>query len=208
MRKYFKVIFILVILLFICSCKEEMELATYGKRDEPKNFTEDALSWTFKGLDKADLGSFKDALECFDKALDLHPTCVYTINCRGLTFLSMKKREEAMKCFDQAIEINPEYGPSYINKGNAFITEKKYEEALYCFTALTEIDHSNPLPWNSKGVIFMRIFKDPKEAEKCFDKALEIDPQYKPALINKEMIARGGVTEETGGETEDIKYEE
>jgi tetratricopeptide (TPR) repeat protein len=93
--------------------------------------------------------------------------------------------DEAIKYFDKALAIDPFFEAAYLYKGNIFTSQKKYDEALDCFSKLLIYSPKHCGAWNSKGVIMM-FRGDYKEAMIYFDKALSINPDFEPALRNRE----------------------
>ncbi len=59
------------------------------------------------GVALAKLGKHKDAVECFDKALEINPNHRKTLSKQGILLAKLGKDEEAVVCFDKALEINP-----------------------------------------------------------------------------------------------------
>lgn len=63
-----------------------------------------------------DEGKYEEAIECFDKALELDPTYIRAYNNKGCVFEALNKHEEAIECYDKAIELNPDDHETYNNK--------------------------------------------------------------------------------------------
>jgi curli biogenesis system outer membrane secretion channel CsgG len=70
-------------------------------------------------------------------------------------------------------------------------TEKKFKEAFEVFSDLAAEYSCNYLSAYWAGICASRL-GSPKEAEKWFDYALSINPDYKPALAEKYTLTRGG----------------
>lgn len=91
----------------------------YGKKEEAIKSYENALKfaleddesatlWNRKGNALFELGSFQDALECYEKALELEPENDIFWSNRGVTLLELNRFEEALESFNRALTINPE----------------------------------------------------------------------------------------------------
>ena len=60
-----------------------------------------------KGLALGELGKHKEAIECFNKSLEINSINGVAWNNKGIILALLEKYEEAIECFDKAIEINP-----------------------------------------------------------------------------------------------------
>jgi tetratricopeptide (TPR) repeat protein len=65
--------------------------------------------WYGKGLIFNKLGKYGEALEFFEKALELDPDNAETWYEKGLSLKKLKQYQEALKSFNKALKIDPEY---------------------------------------------------------------------------------------------------
>lgn len=63
----------------------------------------------------------KEAIELYDKAIEINPTVAQTYFNRGACKGNDFDFEGSIKDYDKAIELNPEYMEAYANRGNAKI---------------------------------------------------------------------------------------
>ncbi len=133
-----------------------------------------------KGRVLAKLDRHEEAIDYYDRAIELDPMDEYTWTCRGNALYWMKRFEEALQCFQQALEIDPKYEYAWVCKGDALSRMKQFEEALQCFQQALEIDPQDRYAWTCKGNALFWM-KRLEEALQCFQQALEIDPEYKYA---------------------------
>lgn len=91
-------------------------------------------------------GRFNEALEYFDKALDLSPRfCLGYIN-KGIALKNLGRLDEAIACYDKVIEkINPGYKKAWHNKAVALWTKGEIDEARTCVNRSLEIDPNYPI---------------------------------------------------------------
>ena len=168
-----------------------------------KDKTETRNELLSKGLEFLDSGKNEKAMKCFDKAMPLLPEFASTVlNFKGITFTRLENSEEAMKCFDKAVELSGDpYPAPWIGKATLFSILGNTEEAIKCLDKVIKMtddypdcrynenyleglqsEDSQALAWYNKGVM---LPDDSEEAMKCFDKAIELEPEFVDAWLNK-----------------------
>jgi tetratricopeptide (TPR) repeat protein len=94
----------------------DKKLGTYEKLEERYEITK-ALdpkilrlllkNWYNKGVALDHVERHEEAIECFDKALEINPKDANVWYNKGVTLENLEKYEEAIKCFSAALEIKP-----------------------------------------------------------------------------------------------------
>jgi DNA-binding response OmpR family regulator len=148
--------------------KEEKELEI-GVLD--RIFGKSANAWFKKGLDLYyKQGKFMDAIQCFDRVLELEPG-------QGICLKELGRYEEAIQCFDRVITLSPSNPEIYYFKGECL--EKigqstgdfeYFEKALKCFDQVLTMDNKNVNAWNYRGVCLKEL-RRMDEAKKSFEHA-------------------------------------
>jgi len=84
-------------------------------------------SWPYnsKGNILRELQRYKEAFQCYDKAIEIDPNFAKAHNCKAVALKDLEKYEEANKCFDKAIELDPNIFEAYFNKGNDYLGREK-----------------------------------------------------------------------------------
>jgi tetratricopeptide (TPR) repeat protein len=100
-------------------------------------------TWYKKGNKLSALGMYKEAIECYDMALEINPSFIEALNNKGLALKRLGRFEEAIECFDQALRINPTYVRILNNKGIVLFKLGRYEEAIRQFELVLELDKEN-----------------------------------------------------------------
>jgi tetratricopeptide (TPR) repeat protein len=68
--------------------------------------------------------------------------------------------------------------------GFSFLREGKYDKAIIFFKALVIIDPSSAYDFQTLGALYLQI-GDGEKAVSTLDRALFIDPNHEPSLLNK-----------------------
>lgn len=83
---------------------------------------------------------------------------------------------ESLKWNDEQLEDLRVVGYAYIRQG-------KYDIALPLFEALCVLDPESAYDAQTLGALYMQI-GNPSKALKCFDKALKLETDHTPTLLN------------------------
>ena len=86
---------------------------------------------------------FKEALECYTKAIDLDKSDPVLYSNRSLMHYNLKEYNNAIVDANKALSLNPNHAKAYLRKGNALEELKRYEEALCIYQKGLEIDQNN-----------------------------------------------------------------
>ncbi|AVH70202.1 tetratricopeptide repeat protein [Nostoc sp. 'Lobaria pulmonaria (5183) cyanobiont'] len=144
-----------------------------------------ALGWrgeTYRLMER-----YPEALQDFDRAIELDPKYDWAIALRGLTFCLMERYLEALEDIDRAIELNPKLHWAIAHRGQTYRSMKRYPEALEDFDRAIELNPKLHWAIASRGVTY-RLMERYPEALEDFDRAIELNPK------SDWTIARRGVT--------------
>ncbi|WP_071518691.1 tetratricopeptide repeat protein, partial [Geitlerinema sp. PCC 9228] len=87
-----------------------------------------------------DQEKLEEAIEKYQKALQLNPEFFYAYNGWGSVLLDQGKLEEAIANYRQALQINPDFAVAYNNLGYALQQQGKLQEAIEKYKRALEID--------------------------------------------------------------------
>ena len=171
-----------------------LELLASGKNEKAMECFDKAIPllpefastvWHFKGITFTRLENAEEAMECFDKAIELSGDPFYPAPWIGKAtmFGILGNTEEAIKYLDKVIKMTDDY-PDCRYGGTT-----GYDEGTVDMQALA---------WYNKGVILLAGAEGAaeagaegaaedgsEEALKCFDKTVELDPEFVDAWLNK-----------------------
>jgi tetratricopeptide (TPR) repeat protein len=201
--------------------EEALDLATIDDEECIRCYDEiiginsgEGMAWRGKGLALGRLGRPQEAIDCFDKALEIDPyddisqrsknieleeikaidTMTHSLDVtslvtKGLDLHADGKDEEAIQCYDKALKINPNDESVWENKANALGSLDKDEEAIQCYDKALEINPENDYALAMKASHFVTLEKY-EEAIQCYDKALEINPENDRVLAMKDQLTK------------------
>jgi tetratricopeptide (TPR) repeat protein len=141
-------------------------------------FGKTAGSWYNKGVDLYyKQGKFQEALQSFDRVLEIEPEHAGAWNGRGICLKELGRYEEAIQCFNKVIALNPTDEEVYYNRGEALEKlgktngdMKLFEEAIKSFDAVLNLNPYHVYAWNYRGVCLKELGRY-EEAKRCFDHA-------------------------------------
>jgi len=135
---------------------------------------EDAIELNNKGTALVNLERYEDALEAYEKAIEIKPDYLSALNNKGTALRNLGKNEDALEAYEKAIDIKPDFFNAWINKGNTLDNLERYEDALEAFEKATKIKPNDYSAWINKGntLISLGIYEDALEA---LEKAIEIN---------------------------------
>lgn len=124
------------------------------------------------------------ALKKLEKAIEADPKSIDTYNALGLLHAKLGEADKAEANFKKAIGLDPKNWSALNNYGQFLCQQQRYPEGQTQFLAALK----NPLnraPENAltnAGICAMQA-KDAATAEQHFREALQVNPQFSPALL-------------------------
>ena len=85
-------------------------------------------------------GKYEDAIECFNKSLQMHLGNNTAWNNKGLALSKTGKFDEAIMCYDKALVINPKDYVVLNNKGSALYKKGEIGKAMQCYKDALELN--------------------------------------------------------------------
>ena len=139
------------------------------------------------------LGEYERAIEAYRASNSDRPTAeAHTFLGWSLSYLG--RVEEAIAHCKIATKLDPDFGNPYNDIGVYLLNAGKLEDAVpWLEKAITSKRYCcYQFPHANLGRILL-IQGSVQEAKRSFERALEYDPQYLPALLGLEFIRRGGL---------------
>ncbi len=146
-----------------------------------------AATWLNKGLSLKNLGRIDEAIDCYDKAIDMKPpasTVSLAWSNKGNCFMQKGLLEKGLTCYEEAIKINPANEKAWTNKAFTLHTLGRLQEAIDCYDKALEIEPAFALAWSNKAFTYLSM-GDHEKTLICSDTALKYDKGLDSAWINK-----------------------
>jgi tetratricopeptide (TPR) repeat protein len=110
----------------------------------------DAAAYNNRGISKANLGQYENAIKDYDKAIEINPKYATAYNNRGSSKANLGQHGNAIQDYDKAIEINPKYATAYYNRGDSKHHLGQYEEMYEDCRSI--IKYTKELPQKNKSI--------------------------------------------------------
>jgi len=156
-----------------------------------------AKDFYYKGNGYEIIKKYKNAIEAYDKAIELEPKYTIAYQNRGFVKIILKQYEEAINDFDKVIELIPKdvnykiyCANTYYQIGIAKYHLKQYENALKYFNKAIDFNpkDANSTIYSYLGMVKMNL-KQYEEAMKDINKAIELNPKDNIAVLWKHFIS-------------------
>lgn len=145
--------------------------------------------WTKEGTDLLEQGRFREAINCFDKAIDVDPQDVRAWFNKGYCLNQLEDYDAALAYFDKVLAAGPKAKNAewmaWTMKGICLKSLGRTEDALKCYDKALDINPQDFMALYNKGCI-LREQKRYEEALVYFKRtiALGSNPNYYNARFN------------------------
>ena len=153
------------------SLKEKNEIKHEVKRNE-KQFT--AVQWNDKALEYYRARDYDQAIECFNKAVELNPNFYNALSNLGSLYNRIANYDKAVECLNKSIEINPNYDKSWNNLGSVYSKMRNYEKAIECFDKAIAINPNDFVAYYNLASAYYELGNNEKAIE-YYTKATELN---------------------------------
>lgn len=181
---------------------------------------------------------YTDAIAAFEKAVEIFPLFSEAFyNLAGL-YQNSCQIPKCIHCFRQVIRFEDESSPlgrlaeeginkiaqilqknggmsidKYIKSAEMFdqafecLKREKCEEAIYYFQQTLMLNPNHVQSYGNMALAYSALGKNQKALE-CLDKALSLDPNYEPAILNRQNISQLEENEKINAKIQEVRYYE
>ena len=143
-----------------------------------------ARDWFVQGYCLGKLGRLGEALEPYDRAIELNPNNALAWNNRGLALYELGRHHEALASLDKAIQLDPNNALAWYSRSVTLSGLGHHDEALESYNKVIEPDPNNALVWYNRGVTLSALGHH-DEALESYNKVIELDPNDTQAWHNR-----------------------
>jgi len=154
------------------------------------------LSQNLLGLVYDEEQRHTEAIAAYKAALALRPREPNVLNNLGLAYALSGDHETAIHFFEQAVAAGSTSPKLHNNLGLAYANRQRYVDALESFKKVMD----EPRAYNNLGVALLGM-GNAKVAAVCFEKAIELNPQYYEKATENLRQARQALAQTTNGST-------
>jgi serine/threonine protein kinase len=154
--------------------------------ETPANPTRDADFWNNKGISLECLGRTEEAIDCYNKAIDMDKKYVHAWTNKGAAIRSLGRHEQALDCFDKALAIDGGFAYAWHGRANVLTSLERYEEAIDNYRKALEVDKGFYVAWGGQAHVFSLLGRH-EQATVCYDEVLKKDRMNIEALADKAL---------------------
>ncbi|MBM4137528.1 MAG: tetratricopeptide repeat protein, partial [Nitrospira sp.] len=114
-----------------------------------------ATDWFEKGYILAISGKYKEAIDVFNRAIELNPKDARAYNNRGSAYQDSGNYWQAINDYNRAIELDPN-ARAYNNRGSAYQDSGNYWQAINDYNRAIELD-PNARAYNNRGAAYYSL---------------------------------------------------
>jgi tetratricopeptide (TPR) repeat protein len=139
----------------------------------------DTAEWHYnQGVDLQEQGRYDEAIEEYNKAIELNPEFVEAYQKRGGIYNAEKNEfDKAIADFDKAIKLDPEFALAYTGRGMAYAFKHEFDKAIADFDKAIKLD-PGAVNYFVRGCVYAEVGESNKaisDLEKCIE--LSKDPE-------------------------------
>ena len=150
---------------------------------------ETAKDWKDKGNALVKEKKYKEALDCYSKAIEIDPIREDAIMYRALVKKDLKDFSGAKKDLERAISFNPSSSEAHNNYADLLIEIGDLDTALLHANQSILLDDSEYVHFLTRGEIYMAMLKY-NEAVIDFNNAINLNDKYKESYEKRAKCYR------------------
>ena len=120
---------------------------------------------------------YEQAIQEYDKAIELNPNFAKAYCNRGWSYLSLGEKERAIQDYSKAIALNPNLVNAYNERGIAYYGLGEKEQAINDYDKAINLNPNDDSAYFYCGVAYRDLGKY-ERAIQYYDKAIELNPNF------------------------------
>lgn len=151
------------------------------------DYPDNALAYQVSGMLNSNTGNWKQAIDDFNRAVEIEPEAAMLYNSRGSVYLAQQQWDNAINDFTHAIELDPQLVRAYYNRGVALYGQGNLDDAVDEYTRVIEMNPEFANAYYNRAIIYYEQGRI-EEAIADYTRIIEIDPKSVLHYINRGRI--------------------
>ena len=166
------------------NAKTESEINRIDEQIKQNDIGFTAMQYYNIGIQKHTEKKYEEAIENYNRAIDLSPKYSWAYNNRGLAYYDLGNANKAISDYNKAIAFDSQNSFAYYNRGLVYYNLGNLDQAILDYSKAIEIDPKHCWAYNNRGIVYAQQGNFDKAILDC-NKAIEIDPNFANAHIIK-----------------------
>ncbi len=109
---------------------------------------------------------------------------------QGLFYLKKNRPDKAILEFEKEIDLNLQKDEAYFQLGLLYAREEKIDSAIIAWEKTVSLNSGNIDAYANLGVCYLNFRKDLNKAEGCWNRTVQLNPDYGPGYLNLLIICQ------------------
>jgi tetratricopeptide (TPR) repeat protein len=127
-----------------------------------------------KGVELRKQGRYDEAVDCFDRILEIDPDSMAANNNKGVALRTMGRYQDAEPYLAKVVGLDASNAGAWFNLGFVQFKLGKFTEANEALDNVIELSPTHAVAWDSKGKVLQKLGRE-AEAGECFARAKELN---------------------------------
>ena len=164
---------------------EECPEASISANDRAIHLKPDyAEAYYNRGVSKAALERYDDAITDYDQAIRLKPDFAEAYTNRGNAKGALGRFDDAITDYDEAVRLEPDYAEAYYNRGIAKAELEQYDDAIADYDEAIRLKSDLAAAYHNRGIAKAELERH-DDAIADYDEAVRLEPDYAVAYYNR-----------------------
>jgi Tfp pilus assembly protein PilF len=140
-------------------------------------------AWNNLGILAAREGRTDEAIQNFQRALQIDPDFVISLENLGSAYRQAKRWDDAQKVLQRALQLSPEDAEANYGMGMVFAQRDDTEQAYEYLQKALASRPAYPEALNNLGILYLRTHRA-EDAEKSFKESIRVAPAFDQSYLN------------------------
>lgn len=145
------------------------------------------LVWIERGDELFQIQRFREAIACYDKALQDVTDDYMVWFKRAMALENLREFEVAIESYDQVLQLHSEDYLAWFKRGKALEQLKRYDAAIECYDKVIELQPDNYWAWHDRG----RVLEESQQFEQAaasYDRTVQLKPSFSLAIEGRKRV--------------------